>query len=120
LPIAGHYITDVYDVTKSSWLTYDDSFVKKTNVKDICEKRNMNGYIFFYHNRSVLQNVDDIVLCLSDISIYPTDFFFLFLMFSYPLEFVALTLQRTICNQKPVMYDRFALACCALDSFMVT
>jgi hypothetical protein len=29
-------------------------------------------------------------------------------------------LQRTICNQKPVMYDRFALACCALDSFMVT
>ncbi|XP_071510622.1 ubiquitin carboxyl-terminal hydrolase 37-like [Diadema antillarum] len=46
--LAGHYISDVYDPEKRSWLSYDDSNVMKTDELRLREDRQRTGYIFFY------------------------------------------------------------------------
>uniref|UniRef100_A0A8C4TCZ9 ubiquitinyl hydrolase 1 n=1 Tax=Erpetoichthys calabaricus TaxID=27687 RepID=A0A8C4TCZ9_ERPCA len=48
---SGHYISDVYDIKKQSWLTYNDLDVTKTQVSSVQRDRDRSGYIFFYmHN----------------------------------------------------------------------
>ncbi|XP_038071852.1 ubiquitin carboxyl-terminal hydrolase 37-like [Patiria miniata] len=44
----GHYISDVYDSKKSSWLSYDDSEVVRITESAVREERERTGYIFFY------------------------------------------------------------------------
>lgn len=50
----GHYISDVYDVEKKCWLSYDDSTVMKRDERRLREERRRTGYIFFYHAKEFL------------------------------------------------------------------
>ncbi|XP_041374613.1 ubiquitin carboxyl-terminal hydrolase 37-like isoform X2 [Gigantopelta aegis] len=45
---AGHYISDVYDMKKQNWFSYDDARVSRVDEADIRIKRQRTGYIFFY------------------------------------------------------------------------
>ncbi|XP_051564990.1 ubiquitin carboxyl-terminal hydrolase 37 isoform X2 [Myxocyprinus asiaticus] len=50
---SGHYISDVYDMKKQSWLTYNDLDVSRTQESTVQRDRDRSGYIFFYmHNKS--------------------------------------------------------------------
>jgi ubiquitin C-terminal hydrolase len=48
---AGHYVSDVYDIRKHTWFSYDDSHVEKTSEKEVRASRKKSGYIFFYMNK---------------------------------------------------------------------
>ncbi|XP_063957614.1 ubiquitin carboxyl-terminal hydrolase 37-like isoform X2 [Lytechinus pictus] len=52
--MTGHYISDVYDVEKKCWLSYDDSTVMKRDERSLREERRRTGYIFFYHAKEFL------------------------------------------------------------------
>ncbi|KAF5890704.1 ubiquitin carboxyl-terminal hydrolase 37, partial [Clarias magur] len=45
---SGHYISDVYDMKKQSWLTYNDLDVSRTQESTVQRDRDRSGYIFFY------------------------------------------------------------------------
>eukprot|EP00061_Rhincodon_typus_P008265 g30724.t1 len=45
---SGHYISDVYDIKKQTWLTYNDLEVSKTMEGTVQSDRDKSGYIFFY------------------------------------------------------------------------
>ncbi|XP_022102981.1 ubiquitin carboxyl-terminal hydrolase 37-like [Acanthaster planci] len=46
--LIGHYISDVFDSKKSTWLSYDDSQVVRMSESAVREDRERTGYIFFY------------------------------------------------------------------------
>uniref|UniRef100_A0A8C5AS88 Ubiquitin carboxyl-terminal hydrolase n=1 Tax=Gadus morhua TaxID=8049 RepID=A0A8C5AS88_GADMO len=45
---SGHYISDVFDMKKQSWLTYNDLDVSRTQESAVQRDRDRSGYIFFY------------------------------------------------------------------------
>lgn len=47
----GHYVSDVYDMKKQSWLTYNDLDVSRTQESAVQKDRDRSGYIFFYMQR---------------------------------------------------------------------
>lgn len=47
----GHYISDVYDMKKQSWLTYNDLDVSRTQEAAVQRDRDRSGYIFFYMHK---------------------------------------------------------------------
>ena len=49
----GHYISDVYDMKKQSWLTYNDEQVSRTLEATVQRDRDRSGYIFFYMHKWV-------------------------------------------------------------------
>lgn len=55
--IPGHYISDVYDMKKQSWLTYNDLDVSRTQEAAVQRDRDRSGYIFFYMHKWVIQSV---------------------------------------------------------------
>uniref|UniRef100_A0A3Q3E4J5 Ubiquitin carboxyl-terminal hydrolase n=1 Tax=Labrus bergylta TaxID=56723 RepID=A0A3Q3E4J5_9LABR len=48
---SGHYISDVYDMKKQSWLTYNDLEVSRTQEAAVQRDRERSGYIFFYMHK---------------------------------------------------------------------
>jgi len=50
---SGHYISDVYDLKKKCWYSYDDSHVSKISEADVKSRRERSGYIFFYMSKLV-------------------------------------------------------------------
>uniref|UniRef100_A0A8C6P1B3 Ubiquitin carboxyl-terminal hydrolase n=1 Tax=Nothobranchius furzeri TaxID=105023 RepID=A0A8C6P1B3_NOTFU len=48
---SGHYISDVYDMKKQSWLTYNDLDVSHTQEAAVQRDRDRSGYIFFYMHK---------------------------------------------------------------------
>lgn len=50
-PPPGHYISDVYDMKKQSWLTYNDLDVSRTQEAAVQRDRDRSGYIFFYMHK---------------------------------------------------------------------
>ncbi|XP_052234704.1 ubiquitin carboxyl-terminal hydrolase 37-like isoform X2 [Dreissena polymorpha] len=53
----GHYISDVYDLKKKSWFSCDDSHVTKVTEVDVQTKRERSGYIFFYLNKDIFDDL---------------------------------------------------------------
>lgn len=51
LVVPGHYISDVYDMKKQSWLTYNDLDVSRTQEAAVQRDRDRSGYIFFYMHK---------------------------------------------------------------------
>lgn len=51
---AGHYISDVYDIKKQTWLTYNDLDVSRTQESMVQRDRDRSGYIFFYMHKCVV------------------------------------------------------------------
>ena len=51
---SGHYITDVLNMDKRQWYSYDDSNVTRIDERDVRENRTRSGYIFFYVSKYVL------------------------------------------------------------------
>jgi len=47
----GHYISDVYDIKKQSWFTYNDLEVSRTLEATVQCDRDRSGYIFFYMHK---------------------------------------------------------------------
>lgn len=53
LLVPGHYISDVFDMKKQSWLTYNDLDVSRTQEAAVQRDRDRSGYIFFYMHKWV-------------------------------------------------------------------
>ncbi|XP_077997555.1 ubiquitin carboxyl-terminal hydrolase 37-like [Glandiceps talaboti] len=53
----GHYISDVYDVKKKTWLSYDDTEVDKTDEQTVRTRRRRTGYIFFYRSKDLFDDL---------------------------------------------------------------
>ncbi|XP_061193164.1 ubiquitin carboxyl-terminal hydrolase 37-like isoform X2 [Saccostrea echinata] len=53
----GHYISDVFDAEKSCWYSFDDSHVSKTTESEIRSSRERSGYIFFYLNKDIYEDL---------------------------------------------------------------
>lgn len=66
-PPSGHYISDVYDMKKQSWLTYNDLDVSRTQEAAVQRDRDRSGYIFFYMHKSVHATVLQPVTCVSQV-----------------------------------------------------
>ena len=49
--ISGHYISDVYDIKKQAWFTYNDLEVSKIQEASVQSDRDRSGYIFFYMHK---------------------------------------------------------------------
>uniref|UniRef100_H3BDY2 Ubiquitin carboxyl-terminal hydrolase 37 n=1 Tax=Latimeria chalumnae TaxID=7897 RepID=H3BDY2_LATCH len=45
---SGHYISDVFDIKKQAWFTYNDLEVSRTQESSVQSDRDRSGYIFFY------------------------------------------------------------------------
>ncbi|GCB69122.1 hypothetical protein scyTo_0013922 [Scyliorhinus torazame] len=60
---SGHYISDVYDIKKQSWLTYNDLEVSKTMEGTVQSDRDKSGYIFFYMHKEVLEELVEAEKC---------------------------------------------------------
>ncbi|XP_003976082.1 ubiquitin carboxyl-terminal hydrolase 37 [Takifugu rubripes] len=56
---SGHYISDVYDTKKQSWLTYNDLEVSETQEAVVQRDRDRSGYIFFYMHKDVLEQLSE-------------------------------------------------------------
>ncbi|KAM9305045.1 ubiquitin carboxyl-terminal hydrolase 37 [Gastrophryne carolinensis] len=54
---SGHYISDVYDVKKQAWFTYNDLAVSRTQESTVQSDRDRSGYIFFYMHRDVFDEL---------------------------------------------------------------
>ncbi|XP_062861616.1 ubiquitin carboxyl-terminal hydrolase 37 isoform X2 [Trichomycterus rosablanca] len=57
---SGHYISDVYDMKKQSWLTYNDLEVSRTQESTVQRDRDRSGYIFFYMHKSVFEELSEL------------------------------------------------------------
>uniref|UniRef100_A0A8B9HZ47 Ubiquitin carboxyl-terminal hydrolase n=1 Tax=Astyanax mexicanus TaxID=7994 RepID=A0A8B9HZ47_ASTMX len=57
---SGHYISDVYDMKKQSWLTYNDLDVSRTQEATVQRDRDRSGYIFFYMHRNVFEELSEL------------------------------------------------------------
>lgn len=51
LCVSGHYISDVYDIKKQAWFTYNDLEVSKIQEAAVQSDRDRSGYIFFYMHK---------------------------------------------------------------------
>ncbi|XP_053733455.1 ubiquitin carboxyl-terminal hydrolase 37 [Synchiropus splendidus] len=56
---SGHYISDVYDMKKQSWLTYNDLDVSRTHESAVQSDRDRSGYIFFYMHKDVFEQLSE-------------------------------------------------------------
>ncbi|XP_077436232.1 ubiquitin carboxyl-terminal hydrolase 37 isoform X1 [Vanacampus margaritifer] len=56
---SGHYISDVYDMKKQSWLTYNDLDVSRTQEATVQRERDRSGYIFFYMHKDVFEQLSE-------------------------------------------------------------
>ncbi|XP_077472978.1 ubiquitin carboxyl-terminal hydrolase 37 isoform X2 [Stigmatopora argus] len=56
---SGHYISDVYDMKKQSWLTYNDLDVSRTQEAAVQLERDRSGYIFFYMHKDVFEQLSE-------------------------------------------------------------
>lgn len=56
---SGHYICDVYDMKKQSWLTYNDLDVSRTQESAVQRDRDRSGYIFFYMHKDVFEQLSE-------------------------------------------------------------
>ncbi|XP_037095019.1 ubiquitin carboxyl-terminal hydrolase 37 [Syngnathus acus] len=56
---SGHYISDVYDMKKQSWLTYNDLDVSRTHEAAVQRERDRSGYIFFYMHKDVFEQLSE-------------------------------------------------------------
>ncbi|XP_015232516.1 PREDICTED: ubiquitin carboxyl-terminal hydrolase 37 isoform X2 [Cyprinodon variegatus] len=56
---SGHYISDVFDMKKQSWLTYNDLDVSRTQEAAVQRDRDRSGYIFFYMHRDVFEQLSE-------------------------------------------------------------
>ncbi|KAM8934045.1 ubiquitin carboxyl-terminal hydrolase 37 [Pelodytes ibericus] len=54
---SGHYISDVYDVKKQAWFTYNDLTVSRTQESTVQSDRDSSGYIFFYMHKEVFDEL---------------------------------------------------------------
>ncbi|XP_075465780.1 ubiquitin carboxyl-terminal hydrolase 37 isoform X3 [Ascaphus truei] len=54
---SGHYISDVYDLKKLAWFTYNDLAVSKTQETAVQRDRDGSGYIFFYMHKEVFDEL---------------------------------------------------------------
>ncbi|XP_072274100.1 ubiquitin carboxyl-terminal hydrolase 37 isoform X2 [Pyxicephalus adspersus] len=54
---SGHYISDVYDVKKQAWFTYNDLAVSRTQEVTVQGDRDRSGYIFFYMHKDVFDEL---------------------------------------------------------------
>ncbi|XP_071112159.1 ubiquitin carboxyl-terminal hydrolase 37-like isoform X3 [Haliotis cracherodii] len=55
---AGHYISDVYNMKRKSWLSFDDAHVSKLPETEIKTRRERSGYIFFYMCKEVFEELE--------------------------------------------------------------
>ncbi|KAJ8351649.1 hypothetical protein SKAU_G00231250 [Synaphobranchus kaupii] len=55
---SGHYVSDVYDMKKQSWLTYNDLDVSRTQESAVQRDRDRSGYIFFYMQRELFEELE--------------------------------------------------------------
>ncbi|XP_037542228.1 ubiquitin carboxyl-terminal hydrolase 37 [Nematolebias whitei] len=56
---SGHYISDVFDMKKQSWLTYNDLDVSRTQEAAVQRDRDRSGYIFFYMHKDVFEQLSE-------------------------------------------------------------
>ncbi|KAM3851813.1 ubiquitin carboxyl-terminal hydrolase 37 isoform 5-T5 [Vipera latastei] len=54
---SGHYISDVYDIRKQAWFTYNDLAVSRTQEASVQSDRDRSGYIFFYMHKDILDEL---------------------------------------------------------------
>ncbi|KAK6165637.1 hypothetical protein SNE40_022527 [Patella caerulea] len=54
---AGHYISDVFDLKKQSWSSFDDARVTPMSETEVCNRREKSGYIFFYMNKTIFEEM---------------------------------------------------------------
>lgn len=54
----GHYLSDVYDMKKKSWYSFDDSHVSKITEAEVKSKRQRSGYIFFYMSKEIFDDLE--------------------------------------------------------------
>uniref|UniRef100_A0A8C0H2R1 Ubiquitin carboxyl-terminal hydrolase n=1 Tax=Chelonoidis abingdonii TaxID=106734 RepID=A0A8C0H2R1_CHEAB len=54
---SGHYISDVYDIKKQSWFTYNDLEVSRTLEASVQCDRDRSGYIFFYMHKDIFDEL---------------------------------------------------------------
>uniref|UniRef100_A0A8B9MMY9 ubiquitinyl hydrolase 1 n=1 Tax=Accipiter nisus TaxID=211598 RepID=A0A8B9MMY9_9AVES len=54
---SGHYISDVYDIKKQSWFTYNDLEVSRTLEATVQCDRDRSGYIFFYMHKDIFDEL---------------------------------------------------------------
>ncbi|KAJ8349665.1 hypothetical protein SKAU_G00247950 [Synaphobranchus kaupii] len=57
---SGHYISDVYDMKKQSWLTYNDLDVSRTQECTVQRERDRSGYIFFYMHKDMFEELSEL------------------------------------------------------------
>uniref|UniRef100_A0A4W5P2M7 Ubiquitin carboxyl-terminal hydrolase n=1 Tax=Hucho hucho TaxID=62062 RepID=A0A4W5P2M7_9TELE len=57
---SGHYISDIYDMKKQSWLTYNDLDVSRTQEATVQRDRDRSGYIFFYMHKDVFEELSEL------------------------------------------------------------
>ncbi|KAM9850937.1 ubiquitin carboxyl-terminal hydrolase 37 [Aulostomus maculatus] len=56
---SGHYISDVFDMKKQSWLTYNDLDVSRTQEAAVQRDRDRSGYIFFYMHKDMFEQLSE-------------------------------------------------------------
>uniref|UniRef100_A0A2K6FS24 Ubiquitin carboxyl-terminal hydrolase n=1 Tax=Propithecus coquereli TaxID=379532 RepID=A0A2K6FS24_PROCO len=54
---SGHYISDVYDIKKQAWFTYNDLEVSKIQESAVQSDRDRSGYIFFYMHKEIFDEL---------------------------------------------------------------
>ncbi|XP_057359540.1 ubiquitin carboxyl-terminal hydrolase 37 isoform X3 [Manis pentadactyla] len=54
---SGHYISDVYDIKKQAWFTYNDLEVSKIQEASVQTDRDRSGYIFFYMHKEIFDEL---------------------------------------------------------------
>ncbi|XP_075807690.1 ubiquitin carboxyl-terminal hydrolase 37 isoform X5 [Microtus pennsylvanicus] len=54
---SGHYISDVYDIKKQAWFTYNDLEVSKIQESSVQSDRDRSGYIFFYMHKEIFDEL---------------------------------------------------------------
>ncbi|KAF7241912.1 Ubiquitin carboxyl-terminal hydrolase 37 [Varanus komodoensis] len=54
---SGHYISDVYDIRKQAWYTYNDLEVSRTQEASVQSDRDRSGYIFFYMHKEIFNEL---------------------------------------------------------------
>ncbi|XP_047576993.1 ubiquitin carboxyl-terminal hydrolase 37 isoform X2 [Lutra lutra] len=54
---SGHYISDVYDIKKQAWYTYNDLEVSKIQEASVQSDRDRSGYIFFYMHKEIFDEL---------------------------------------------------------------
>uniref|UniRef100_A0A4X2K0J0 ubiquitinyl hydrolase 1 n=1 Tax=Vombatus ursinus TaxID=29139 RepID=A0A4X2K0J0_VOMUR len=54
---SGHYISDVYDIKKQAWFTYNDLEVSKIQESSVQSDRDRSGYIFFYMHKDIFDEL---------------------------------------------------------------